>query len=626
MTSSISDTTHSPAPFSPFTTNSTSSDLATSDESPDLGAFTIVFRALNDLQPPRNYFPHTVASTTVTATSAMSRTESESDPNNRGSTVWNQHPIASYLSISSRTANSAASPPPTEPPSSDTEGENMIDREVDSGEYDDSNDADEDTLPSLGYLDEALQFIAAERAKLTAPRDNPWHRSHSATTSDDPPRGRQQLQQRRRQQQQQQQQQQQSYRRRRKRKARSLGRTVGVPETAPPSGVVDAEIHDGEDASDFLSPSPSPDISSSELAVRFKSTPASPPRRKARHRNSFRSASADATRPRLGHSYSTPSLRSGPLDPRVVRLRALAIKLKFLFAAEAELLTAILSNQSLQSPSPDFIDPRGPTPKPGQPLVHVFVDYSNILIGFLTYLRRHPHYLVSTKVRWMSHAALALIFERGRSVTRRVLVASSPLYQSLDSAAQLGYEVHVYARVPDNGDGANRASSQRHRHPRGRGAAGGSNNATAKDNTHRTTTSGVDSSEPGTSSGSVPSATAARPGQVSSSSSAGRVRYREQGVDELLQLKFLQAVSDVDVPPAGSTIVLATGDGNVGQFNEEGFRGCVRTALKKGWRVELYAWEGGLSQTWIREFADGPLKSRFRIIPIDGFGADLLDG
>jgi hypothetical protein len=390
MTSSISDTTHSPAPFSPFTTNSGGSDLATSDgessiskwvlffslitrhvESPDLGAFTIVFRALNDFQQPRNFIPHTVASTTVTATSALSRTESESDPNNRGSTVWNQHPIASYLSISSRTAtmrHSAASPPPTEPPSSDTEGEIMID--VDSGEYDDSNDPDEDTLPSLGYLDEALQFIAAERAKLTAPRDNSWHRSQSGT-SDDPPRGRQQQHQRRRQQQQQ--QQQQPRRRRRRAKARSLGRTIGVPDSFGQSGAVDAEIHDGDDASDFISPSPSPDISSSELAVRFKSTPASPPRRKARRRNSVRSASADA-RPRLGHSLSTPSLRSGPLDPRVVRLRALAIKLKFLFAAEAELLTAILSNQSLQSPSPNFIDPRGPTPEPGQPLVHVFVD------------------------------------------------------------------------------------------------------------------------------------------------------------------------------------------------------------------------------------------------------------
>ena len=224
----------------------------------------------------------------------------------------------------------------------------------------------------------------------------------------------------------------------------------------------------------------------------------------------------------------------------------------------------------------------------------------------------------------MSHAALTLILERGRAVTRRVLVASSPLYQPLEPASQLGYEVHVYARVPA-GDGPDKISSQRHRHSRGRnGGSGGSWNAT-KDLAHRSSTGLVlatDSSEPGTSSGSAPSSNPPR-----SSGSGSRLRYREQGVDELLQLKFLQAVAGVDdEPPPGSTIVLATGDGTVGQFNEEGFRGCVRTALKKGWRVELYAWEGGLSRTWVREFAEGSWASRFRIIPIDGFGADLLDG
>jgi hypothetical protein len=235
---------------------------------------------------------------------------------------------------------------------------------------------------------------------------------------------------------------------------------------------------------------------------------------------------------------------------------------------------------------------------------------------------------VSTKVRWISYAALILILERGRSVTRRVLVASSPLYQPIEAAAQLGYEVHVYARVPDTGDGTDRVSSRRHRHTRGRSGGGGSGRNATKDHTHRST-SGIalatDSSEPGTSSGSALSTNPSRPAQ-DSLAPVGRVRYREQGVDELLQLKFLQAVADVDVPPPGSTIVLATGDGNVGQFNEEGFRGCVRTALKKGWRIELYAWESGLSRTWVREFAEGSWASRFRIIPIDGFGADLLDG
>lgn len=514
----------------------------------------------------------------------------------------------------------------------------MIDQEVDSGDYEDANNADEEQ-PSLGWLDEALQFIAAERAKLTAPRDNSWQQRGNSSTSDDPSS--------RRQQQlphhhhhphhhhyKQEQQQLTPRRKRRNRKARSIAPTILVRESSGAAGD-DRQPHsdplEGEEDPSDLS---SPDISSSEAAIRFRSTPGSP-RRKARRRNSVRSASADA-RPRLSHSKSTPNFRPGPLDPRVVRLRALAIKLKFLFAAEAELLAGVLSNESLQSSTPDFIDPRGPPPRPGQPLVHVFIDYSNILIGFLTYLRRHPHHLISTKVRWMSHAALTLILERGRSVTRRVLVASSPLYQPVEPATQLGYEVHVYARVPDTGNGPDRVSTQRHRHSRGRSSggsgSGGSGSVNAAKEYARRSSSGIalatDSSEPGTSSGSAPSASAKHPraAQVSVAHVSGRMRYREQGVDELLQLKLLQAVSTVDVPPPGSTIVLATGDGNVSQFNEEGFRGCVRTALKKGWRVELYAWESGLSRTWVREFAEGSWASRFRIIPIDGFGGDLLDG
>ena len=107
--------------------------------------------------------------------------------------------------------------------------------------------------------------------------------------------------------------------------------------------------------------------------------------------------------------------------------------------------------------------------------------------------------------------------------------------------------------------------------------------------------------------------------------STTRVRYREQGVDELLQLKLHQAIADVDVVPPNATIVLATGDGNVGQFNEEGFLGCVRTALKKGWKVELYAWEGGLSRSWKREFGEGPHRHRFSIHGLSKFGQDLLE-
>jgi len=59
-----------------------------------------------------------------------------------------------------------------------------------------------------------------------------------------------------------------------------------------------------------------------------------------------------------------------------------------------------------------------------------------------------------------------------------------------------------------------------------------------------------------------------------------KIKFREQGVDELLQLKLHQAIAATDRVPDGSTIVLATGDGNIGQFNEEGFLGRQHTNVK----------------------------------------------
>ena len=50
-----------------------------------------------------------------------------------------------------------------------------------------------------------------------------------------------------------------------------------------------------------------------------------------------------------------------------------------------------------------------------------------------------------------------------------------------------------------------------------------------------------------------------------------------KGVDELLQLKLHQAIAATDVVPEGATIVLATGDGNVGEFNDDGFLGVFQS-------------------------------------------------
>jgi len=108
--------------------------------------------------------------------------------------------------------------------------------------------------------------------------------------------------------------------------------------------------------------------------------------------------------------------------------------------------------------------------------------------------------------------------------------------------------------------------------------------------------------------------------------SNSRTRFREQGVDELLQLKLHQSIVDAEHPPPGSTIILATGDGNMGEFNEDGFVGCVRSALKKGWKVELYTWRECLSRVWEKEFcgADSEWKDRFRIVALEKYGGDLL--
>lgn len=74
----------------------------------------------------------------------------------------------------------------------------------------------------------------------------------------------------------------------------------------------------------------------------------------------------------------------------------------------------------------------------------------------------------------------------------------------------------------------------------------------------------------------------------------GSRRFKEQGVDEILHLKILQALNTKPTPaPKGSTIVLATGDAKGGQFNQDGFMGAVREAIKRGWMVELWSFRDG---------------------------------
>ncbi|KAH9919468.1 uncharacterized protein BXZ73DRAFT_92068 [Epithele typhae] len=568
MTQSVTESSISPGPLSPFSTFSVGSGV-TSDDAPDLGAFGTVFRALTNLHPLNGT---DVRSATPTSSFALSHSD-DSDPL-QGPSNWSQRRVSSYLtsSLPGSPMREAASLP--------------LDTEDTASEYDDGTELevpieDENAVdrPSLGYLDQALMYLAAEREKLTLQRE--LRGAGSTTTSDSPsqfplP----------------------AIRRKRRRKSRSARKVAPEDGTRTETATGEGEGQDEASADNEDGDYSSSSREATSSSPRPKTTPATPA---TFRREKQKQRAAAETNPRLHHSRSTPSLHvtTRSFDAQTIQLRTLAHKLRLLFRTERQALLGVLSRDFTSSAT--YADPRGPAPTSQDTLIHVFIDHSNILIGFVNYAKRHLGHIVrKIKQTHLSHAALALVLERGRPVTRRVLVTSSPSTSRWTPRSSSGT-----SRGQNNhNNGNNNSNGAEAGPPRARGKA----RQPARGHAHKTSTGG--------------NGTSTDPNANANGAAAARQRYREQGVDELLQLKLHQAIADVDAPPAGATIVLATGDGNVGQFNEDGFLGCVRTALKKGWRVELYAWEGGLSRAWNREFG---ADRRFTVCMLDDYAADLIE-
>jgi hypothetical protein len=227
---------------------------------------------------------------------------------------------------------------------SDTEGE----REGRTVEIEDISDIDESDQPSLGYLDEALSFIAAERTRFAAQREAGVKGNGSTLEN----AWRHVIEPRRKP--------------RRKRKhlillSRHLAEGALPTETTEATAEAD---QDADDSSSSFDQSPS---------AYFKSTPTTPARTK-KEKWKQRTLAIDSN-PKLSHSKSTPSLRLSltiPPDPRVLQLRSLAHKLRTLFPEDSDSLNSVLSNDFPDSA--DFIDPRGPAPQSQDTLIHVFID------------------------------------------------------------------------------------------------------------------------------------------------------------------------------------------------------------------------------------------------------------
>ncbi|KAF2734714.1 hypothetical protein EJ04DRAFT_466119 [Polyplosphaeria fusca] len=229
--------------------------------------------------------------------------------------------------------------------------------------------------------------------------------------------------------------------------------------------------------------------------------------------------------------------------------------------------------------------------------IHVFVDASNILFGFRFQLQnlRVPMYD-------LSFDSLALLLERRRPVARRILAggrrADAPLdyiNQFIEKAEAVGYENNIYELVRKH-----RELSERQKFFKDAERFGW-NKATAMQSS--------ENSDPETG-----SSTRASPSKQA-------LKWVEQGVDENLHLKMCQSVLDCDEP---STMVVATGDGNMAEYSD-GFLANVERALKKGWNVELVSWKAQTNAAYMKKQFATKWEGRFKIIYLDPYLESLIE-
>lgn len=248
------------------------------------------------------------------------------------------------------------------------------------------------------------------------------------------------------------------------------------------------------------------------------------------------------------------------------------------------LLTKLLKN------FPDYADAVTQVGRPLNPKktdvtrrpIHVFVDMSNIMVGFHDTVKLSRKIPVKTRIRRLplSFQNFSLILERGRPTAKRVLVGSDR-FAAITEGEQLGYEANILDRV----------HKVKHMTPR---------QMRFRKN---------------------PRAGAHDPGSGSETNEAPEERWVEQGVDEILHLKILESLLDTDEP---ATIVLATGDAAEAEFSG-GFMKMVERALSRGWAVELVSFSQVTSYAYRRKEFRAKWGNRFRMIALDEYIEELLD-
>lgn len=223
--------------------------------------------------------------------------------------------------------------------------------------------------------------------------------------------------------------------------------------------------------------------------------------------------------------------------------------------------------------------------KKQQPVTHIFIDMSNIYIGFNDAVKAAkgiPDHVRAPRAP-LDFEALSRILERGRTIGAREVVGSAAdpenvpdLPQYFHDAKSLAYETSILRRVLKPSKASQGASS--------------------------------------------PLSTSSESGDYCGVSRRD-MSYREQGVDEILQLKMGNTAMAYMGNPG--TMVLATGDAEKAEYSD-GFQKQVERILKMGWIVEVVSWKRGLSYAWKRSNWTQKWGDQFRTILLDPFVDELL--
>lgn len=231
--------------------------------------------------------------------------------------------------------------------------------------------------------------------------------------------------------------------------------------------------------------------------------------------------------------------------------------------------------------------------------LHVFVDMSNIHIGFCNSWKISQNIPIERRVRApaFNFKVLASIMERNRAAKKKVLASSVANHvvgrtqwpQHFVDAEKQGYKTNILSRVQKVSP--TKASRRRK----------------------------ISAQEP----------TMVRPANVTSSDDESvedlaRANYGtkngEQGVDEILHLNMMNSILD-DMQEPGN-MVLATGDAAQAEFSE-GFLEYATRALSQGWNLELVTWKSTISSSWVNPNFRSKYGEQFRVIYLDEFLAEL---